>query len=64
MAEVVNLRLARRQKQRASSKAQADRNRASYGVSKRVKAAGKAAQLAEKRRFDGHLLEKGDSVEP
>ena len=56
MAEIVNLRRARKTKQRASDAKQADANRASHGVAKSVKALAKARAEKEKRAVDAHRL--------
>ena len=57
MAEIVNLRRARKAKARLVDAATADRNRIAHGLSKeqRALAAGKAG--LEGKRLDGHRLE-------
>ena len=54
MAEVINLRLARKQKGRAAKAAHAATNRALHGESKQAKAARKAEADRARRGLDGH----------
>lgn len=54
MADVINLRLARKQKGRAAKAAQADTNRALHGESKQAKAAREAEADRARRQLDGH----------
>lgn len=51
MAEIINLRLARKARKREASTAQAARNRAKFGQS----AAARAAQQQDQRRTDAVL---------
>ncbi|MXO71469.1 DUF4169 family protein [Alteraurantiacibacter buctensis] len=57
MAEVVNLRLARKAKARAEKASQAAANRAAFGESKAAKAARKAEAERTGRQIDGHKRE-------
>jgi hypothetical protein len=57
MAEVVNLRQARKAKARADKASQAAINRAVFGESKAAKAARKAEAGREQRHIDGHQRE-------
>ena len=54
MAEVINLRLARKQRDRAAKAAQAASNRAVHGESKQAKAARKSETDRARRQLDGH----------
>lgn len=56
MAEIVNLRRARKTKQRASDAKHADTNRVSHGVAKNVKTLAKARADKEKRAVEAHRL--------
>jgi hypothetical protein len=60
MAEIVNLRQARKQKARADKARAAEGNRAAFGRSKDERE--KQRRLAEqtKRHLDGHRREPGD----
>ena len=61
VAEIVNLRLARKQKARADRARAADENRAAFGRSRQERE--RAQRLAEQaeRTLDGHRREPGDS---
>ncbi|WP_020178008.1 DUF4169 family protein [Methylopila sp. M107] len=63
MAEVVNLRLARKRKAREQSERLAAENRASFGRSKDSKAVGKAVEALDRRRHEGHRRENGGDDE-
>jgi hypothetical protein len=63
MAEVVNLRLARKRKARELSARQAADNRASFGMNKQARAVDKAQDALNRRRLDGHRRENGGGVE-
>lgn len=58
MAEVVNLRLARKRKARAEKDDVAAANRALFGQSKAEKDRKKAVETLETKRLDGHF--RGD----
>ncbi|MEO0682326.1 MAG: DUF4169 family protein [Pseudomonadota bacterium] len=57
MAEVVNLRHARKRRARAADRAKADANAARHGRSKAERDADAAEAGREARRLDGHRLE-------
>ena len=52
MAEVINLRLARKAKQREGKKREAESNRALHGEPGHIKAARKAEEARARREFD------------
>lgn len=54
MAEVVNLRLARKRKARAEAASKADENRAKFGQKKVVTDLRRAETKLEKNKLDGH----------
>jgi hypothetical protein len=58
MAEVVNLRQARKARARAGGRAAADRNAAIFGRTKAEKASEKAQAEKAKRSLDGHRRER------
>ena len=60
MAEIINLRQARKAKQRAEKHKAAERSRAKHGRSKAEKAASKQHTELELKRHDGHLRD-GDN---
>lgn len=60
MAEVVNLRMARKTRRRADKAKSAEANRAAHGVSKGVKAASKAEDARAARLLDGMKLDRKD----
>jgi hypothetical protein len=60
MAEIVNLRRARKGKARAEKEKAAETNRAVHGVTKPVKKLAEARTAKEKRDFAAHKLEPGD----
>ncbi len=57
MADLVNLRRARKAKARAEAEAQAAANRLTHGRSKTEKRMSKANTEAAKRKHDGHKLD-------
>lgn len=57
MAEMINLRLARKAKARADKTAQAANNRAAFGESKAARMARKAEAERAARHIDGHQRE-------
>ena len=61
MAELINLRRAKKAKVRAEKSAQADANRAKHGVAKPVRDLAKARDAKEKRIVDAHKLDNSDS---
>ena len=54
MAEIINLRQARKQKARAEKEARADQNRVSFGRTKAEKKQTKAEQDLAQSRLDAH----------
>ena len=59
-AEIINLRRARKTKQRQEAEAQAAENRAKFGQSKAARAAKDAEQDLEARRLEALRRERGD----
>ena len=57
MAEILNLRQARKQKARRDAADAADRNRIAHGLSKEQRALAAGKTGLEARRLDGHRLE-------
>jgi len=57
MAEIVNLKAARKARERAEAKARADANAAKHGRTKALKALEKARAEKAKAVLDGHRLE-------
>lgn len=56
MADIVNLRQARKRKERAAKEAQAEANRVAFGRTKEERHLGKARKDLEARRLEGHRL--------
>jgi hypothetical protein len=54
MAEIINLRQARKQKARAEKEARADQNRIAFGRTKADKELTKAEREMARRRLDSH----------
>jgi hypothetical protein len=54
MAEIINLRQARKQKARAEKEARADHNRIAFGRTKAEKELTKAEKELAQRRLDSH----------
>ena len=54
MAEIINLRNARKQKARAAKEAQADQNRALFGRTKAEKLKQAAEKAQAEKHIDGH----------
>ncbi|MEM7171091.1 MAG: DUF4169 family protein [Pseudomonadota bacterium] len=57
MAEIINLRQARKQKRRADKTAQAEQNRAKFGRDKGQKAENKRARDRAEQDLDGKKLD-------
>lgn len=57
MAEIVNLKRARKQKARDAKAAEADANRVKHGIAKPVRALAKARADKAKRDTDAHKLD-------
>jgi hypothetical protein len=60
MAEIVNLRRARKAKARGDKAAQADANRIKHGVAKPVRDLAKARNEKQSRDTDAHKLDSED----
>lgn len=60
MAEIVNLRTARKRKARAAAEQKADENRSLHGRSKAEKHVETARRTREAATLDGHRREKPD----
>jgi len=58
MAEIVNLRRARKDKARRDREVEADANRRRFGRTKSQKAADKQAEDRTRRTLDGKLIDK------
>ena len=56
MAEIINLRKARKDRARAEDGKRAEQNRIAFGRTKAEKAHAKAEQALERKRQDGHRL--------
>lgn len=57
MGDVVNLRRARKARDRASAEAQAEQNRITFGRTKAERELSKAEKTLAERRLEGHRLE-------
>lgn len=64
MAEIVNLRRARKQRDRQAAGKQAEQNRISFGRTKAERALADAERDKAARVLDGHRLPDGDEREP
>ena len=60
MAEIVNLRRARKAKARLEHDKQADANRARFGTPKKAREAAKTLREKEARQIDSHKIERED----
>lgn len=60
MAEVINLRLARKQRKRASNAAAADTNRLLHGRTKEQRALAQTERARSERMLDGAKLDDAD----
>jgi len=60
MAEIVNLRRARKQRARQDAEAQAEQNRITFGRTKAERTQTDAARDKSTRRLDGHRLSDDD----
>ncbi|MET0529456.1 MAG: DUF4169 family protein [Microvirga sp.] len=61
MAEIINLRQARKNKARADKEARADQNRATFGRTKAEKDLTKAERGMAERRLDAHKRDDGET---
>ena len=64
MAEIVNLRQARKRKRRDNKERVADENRRSHGRSLTEKSATRLAKNLDDKRLDAHRRERPDGSEP
>jgi hypothetical protein len=62
MAEIVNLRMARKRKTRADSQARAEENRVRFGRTRAQKAREAAARDKAERSLDAHRRDPGDDA--
>jgi len=60
MSEIINLREARKARERAAAEAQAERNRAKFGLTKAEKKTRKANDTLAVERHEGHRLKPTD----
>jgi hypothetical protein len=61
MAEIVNLRQARKRKARAEKEAEAAANRATFGRPKAERSLGDARREIDRRRLEGHRREPSEA---
>lgn len=64
MAEIINLRRARKQRDRAAADKQAEQNRISFGRSKAERSLTEAERDKAARTLEGHRLPTPDDDEP
>jgi len=62
VAEIVNLRQARKRRARAEKDAQAEQNRLSFGRTKAEREASAAKAELEARRLEGHRRDGGEDA--
>jgi hypothetical protein len=60
MAELINLRTARKRAQRQEDEARADANRRSHGQPKHARRLREAQRAKADRDLEGHRIERGD----
>ncbi|MEW6450641.1 MAG: DUF4169 family protein [Pseudomonadota bacterium] len=60
MAEVVNLRMARKRAARSKSESQAAENRVAYGITKSERDRTEAIREKASEQLEGHRIEHGD----
>jgi hypothetical protein len=60
MGEVVNLRRARKVRDRRRDEAQAEQNRVSFGLGKAERRLAEKTRDQAEKRLDGHLRDSGD----
>lgn len=60
MSDIINLRLARKRKDRAAKERQAEENRTRFGRSKSEKSEARALAEREARLLDGHKRDRDD----
>lgn len=61
MAEIINLRQARKQKARAEKEARAEQNRVTFGRTKAEKELTRAERELAKRRIDSHKRDETET---
>jgi hypothetical protein len=64
MAEIVNLRVARKRRSRLEAEKAAAENRALHGVSRSAKDTEKISRAVSERRHENHRREHGGDAEP
>lgn len=64
MAEIINLRQARKQKARAQAEKTAEQNRIAFGRTKAERKLTEAERDKAARHIDGHKLDRDDEPEP
>lgn len=62
MAEIINLRLARKRKARSDKTAIAEHNRQKHGVSTHIRKVAKAEKAKADIKVDAHFLDKSPAV--
>ena len=60
MADIINLRRARKNKDRAAKAAKADANRLAHGIAQPVRNLAKARRDKDARVVDAHKLDEGE----
>ena len=60
MAELINLRSARKQAKRRADEVRAEANRRRHGQSKQARQLGDAQRVKAERDLEGHRIEPGD----
>lgn len=63
MAEIINLRLARKRKARTDKNVAAEQNRKKHGVSAHIRKTAKAAKVKADTKVDAHFLVKNTTVD-
>ena len=63
MAEVVNLRQARKRRDRAERETEAEANRIKHGLGKAEKTLASARREQDARKLEGHRLEPGPGAD-
>jgi len=62
MADIINLRQARKARERAEAEAQAERNRVKFGLSKAEKKKREASDKLAIERHEGHRLKPSEET--
>lgn len=63
MAEIINLRLARKRKVRTDKNVIAEHNRKKHSISTHIRKAAKAEKIQADIKVDAHLLNKNTTVD-